>query len=41
MDDRSEGRRKRLGVSYLPFTIDDPRWSESSLEGWGERGGMG
>ena len=23
MGDRSEGRRKRLGVSYLPFTIDD------------------
>jgi hypothetical protein len=23
MGDRSEGTRKRLGVSYLPFTIDD------------------
>ena len=38
MGDRSEGGRKRLGVSYLPFTIDDLGGAGDNSVGGEERG---
>ena len=38
MGDRSEERRKRLGVSYLPFTIDDLGGAGDDSVGREERG---
>ena len=38
MGDRSEERRKRLGVSYLPFTIDDLGGAGDNSVGREERG---